>query len=81
VETANVWHVSSFSLDVHLPPLSLIKKTQVTGTDPRETRYVSNKAQVKSGSIVRRNSTGKVYYGKALALRPRRTSLSLSIVA
>ena len=81
METANVWHVSSFNLDFHLPLLSDKELKGFALTLERIVRYVSNKVQGESKRIIRGNGTGKCAV-KALAFHPRRrTSLSLSMVA
>ena len=45
METANVRYVSSFGLDIVLPPFSLIKELKLlTPTLEKGVRHVSNKA-------------------------------------
>ena len=63
METANVWHVSSFSLDVHLPSLLFNKFKQLTVyPERRHKRDVSNGLGEKQKKL-----SGKMALASALA--------------
>jgi hypothetical protein len=62
VETANVWHVSSFSLDIHLPsPLYIELEEHKLTFYPgrRHKKEVSVVVLAKGKQVIRQRGTGK----------------------
>jgi len=76
VETANVWHVSSFSLDIHSPsPLQIreLRWCNLRFTLGGGIREASVIASAKRKQIIRQRGTGKCTIKSFWPFCPRRT--------